>query len=206
MLRLIDANLNRISEGLRLLEDVARFLLNDATLSEQLKSLRHDLLSEDRALQRKLLLARDSERDVGAFTPVPGELERQHLPAVVTANARRVQESLRVLEEVAKLPDQSLDSARFKKARFDLYEVERKLTADLLRRDKRERVTGLYVILDQEVLGERDQGEVAPQAMSGGARTIQLRDKHRERKDILATALKLKDVCSQFGALLIIND
>jgi thiamine-phosphate pyrophosphorylase len=206
MLRLIDANLNRISEGLRILEDVARFLLNDAALSEQLKSLRHDLLGEDWTLQRTLLLARDSAQDVGAFAPVPSELERQDLPAIVIANARRAQESLRVLEEFAKLPDQPLDSAQFKKARFDLYEVERKLTADLLRRDKRERVTGLYVILDQEVLGERDQGEVAHQAMSGGAKAIQLRDKHRERRDVLATALKLKEVCSQFGALLIIND
>ncbi|MFQ5925353.1 MAG: thiamine phosphate synthase, partial [Dehalococcoidia bacterium] len=47
MLRLIDANLNRISEGLRLLEDVARFLVNDAALSEQLKSLRHELAGDD---------------------------------------------------------------------------------------------------------------------------------------------------------------
>jgi thiamine-phosphate pyrophosphorylase len=206
MLRLIDANLNRISEGLRLLEDVARFLLNDATLSEQLKSLRHNLLSEDWALQRKLLLARDSERDVGAFTPVPGELEREDLPAIVTANARRAQESLRVLEEFAKLPDQSLDSARFKKARFDLYEIERKLTADLLRQHKRERIAGLYVILDHAALGERDEAQVAHQAIKGGAKVIQLRDKQRKTGEILATAMKLRKVCSQFGALLIIND
>ena len=206
MLRLIDANLNRISEGLRLLEDVARFLLNNANLSEQLKSLRHELLGKNWALQGKLLMARDSTRDVGAFTQVPGELEREDLPAIVIANARRVQESLRVLEEFAKLPDQTLDSARFKKARFDLYEIERKLTAALLRRDKRERIAGLYLILDHEALGERDEVEIAHQAIRGGAKVIQLRDKHRERGEILATAMKLREVCSQSGALFIVND
>jgi thiamine-phosphate pyrophosphorylase len=206
MLRLIDANLNRISEGLRILEDVARFLLNDASLSEQLKSLRHDLLGEDWPLQRKLLLARDSVRDVGAFAQVPGELEREDLPAIVIANARRVQESLRVLEEFAKLPNQPLDSARFKKARFDLYEIERKLTSDLLRQGKRERIAGLYLIIDHEALGERDEAEVARQAIRGGAKVIQLRDKQRDRGEVLATAIKLREVCSQFGVLLIVND
>ncbi len=80
MLRLIDVNLNRISEGLRILEDVARFLLNDANISEQLKSLRHDLLGEDWPLQRKLLLARDSVRDVGAFAQVPASLSEKTFP------------------------------------------------------------------------------------------------------------------------------
>ena len=36
-LRIIDANLNRIGEGLRLLEDLARLLLNDVSLTQQLK-------------------------------------------------------------------------------------------------------------------------------------------------------------------------
>jgi len=206
MLRLIDANLNRISEGLRILEDVARFLLNDANLSEQLKSLRHDLLGEDWALQRKLLLARDSVRDVGAFAQVPGELEREDLPAIVIANARRVQEALRVLEEFAKLPNQPLNSARFKKARFALYEIERKLTSDLLRQNKRERIVGLYLIIDHEALGERDEADVASQALRGGAKVIQLRDKQRDRGEVLATAIKLREVCSRFGVLLIVND
>ena len=41
-LRIIDANLNRMGEGLRVLEDAARFLLNNAVLSEELKTLRHE--------------------------------------------------------------------------------------------------------------------------------------------------------------------
>ena len=89
MPRLIDANLNRISEGLRLLEDVVCFLLTDATLSEQLKPLRHDLPRGDLTLKnRNLIMTRDSARDVGAFTPIPNELERGGLPAIVLANGQ----------------------------------------------------------------------------------------------------------------------
>ena len=66
MLRILDANLNRLGEGLRLLEDISRFTLNDADLSEQLKTLRHDLLPRERQLHEKLLSARRSEEDVGA--------------------------------------------------------------------------------------------------------------------------------------------
>jgi thiamine-phosphate pyrophosphorylase len=202
MLRLIDANLNRISEGLRLLEDVARFILNDARISAELKSLRHELLGEDTSLQKELLSARDSAGDVAAFAEE--ETRRDDLPTILIANARRVQESLRVVEEFAKLPDIALDPEKFKKARFALYELERKLTARLLRHEKR--IAGLYVIIDPEVLGGRSEADVCHQAIRGGAKAIQLRDKHRGKEEILAAAKRLKEVCTQYDVLFIVND
>ncbi|MGB2853953.1 MAG: thiamine phosphate synthase [Dehalococcoidia bacterium] len=204
MLRLIDANLNRMSEGLRTLEDVARFLLDDATLTAKLKSLRHGLAVEDASLKRNLLSARDSADDVGAFAEADSEAQRQDLPSIVTANARRVEESLRVLEEFAKLPEIMLESARFKQARFALYEIERELTAKILRRQKR--IAGLYVIIDTEALRGRDQVEVAQQAISGGAKAIQLRDKNRNKGEILSKARELKALCVQSDVLFIVND
>jgi thiamine-phosphate pyrophosphorylase len=202
MLRLIDANLNRISEGLRLLEDVARFILNDAQVSAELKSLRHELLGEDISLQKELLSARDSAGDVAAFAEE--ETRRDDIPTILIANARRVQESLRVVEEFAKLPDTALDPVKFKQARFALYELERKLTAKLLRHEKR--IAGLYVIIDPEALGGRSEGEVCRQAIRGGAKVIQLRDKYRGKVEILATAKQLKEVCTQSDVLFIVND
>lgn len=204
MLRLIDANLNRMSEGLRTLEDVARFLLDDATLTAKLKSLRHGLAVEDASLKRNLLSARDSADDVGAFAEADSEAQRQDLPSIVTANARRVEESLRVLEEFAKLPEIMLESARFKQARFALYEIERELTAKILRRQKR--IAGLYVIIDTEALRGRDEVEVAQQAISGGAKAIQLRDKNRNKGEILSKARELKALCVQSDVLFIVND
>jgi thiamine-phosphate pyrophosphorylase len=128
-LRIIDANLNRTGEGLRLLEDIARLLLNDANLTRQLKVMRHEVLRSDWSFQRQLLQARNSEGDVGMDIEPPGDDKARELAVTVMANARRVQESLRVLEELAKIPDASpkLDSERFKQARFNLYAIEQAL-------------------------------------------------------------------------------
>lgn len=206
MLRLIDANLNRISEGLRLLEDVARFILNDASLSTALKSMRHEILGQYFSLQKELLSARDSAEDVAAFAEE--EMRRADIPAIVTANARRVAESLRVLEEFYKLPQTytslDLDPERFKKARFALYELERALTGKVLRHEKS--IAGLYVIIDPEALGEKDAVEVCRQAIRGGSKAIQLRDKKRSKEKVLAGAQKLKEVCAEYDVPFIIND
>ncbi len=204
MRRLIDANLNRMNEGLRVLEDIARFLLDDATLSARLKSLRHQLAIDDISLKRDLLSARDSAQDVGAFAEAEGEAQRQDIPAIISANAKRAEESLRVLEEFAKLPDSVLESARFKEARFALYQIERELTARVLRREKR--VSGLYLILDIDLLGDRDVLDVAEKAIKGGAKVVQLRDKRRPKGQVLSTARQLKALCARLNVLFIVND
>jgi len=147
-LRIIDANINRASEGVRLLEDVARFILNDAGLSQQFKAIRHDLAEETKLLGLKLLSQRDSGHDVGHPHPIPlpsrergMDMEassQQDLPGVITANAKRVEESLRVIEELAKLPEITpmLDSGKFEQLRFTLYTSEQRLTSRILRQDK----------------------------------------------------------------------
>lgn len=134
-LRIIDANLNRIGEGLRVLEDLARLLLDDVDLTQRLKTMRHELIRNELPLHQRLLQARDSSGDVGADMEVPGEKPQKELPAVAIANARRVQEALRVIEELSKLPGSSLDANKFKQARFELYDIERALVSRLLNKD-----------------------------------------------------------------------
>ncbi|RLC94714.1 MAG: thiamine phosphate synthase [Chloroflexi bacterium] len=208
MLRLIDANLDRLGEGLRVIEDVARFLLDDAALSRQLKTLRHRLQKIVHPLEPGLLAARNVKGDVGAPFRPRAEAKHRDLPALVTANARRVQESLRVLEEFARLPHNPLPAtpADLARARFQVYELEQTLVARLLRRDKASRLTGLYVVLDTAALAGRDPVLVAAQAIRGGATTIQLRDKAHARGEIVNLARKLRVVCGEGGALFIVND
>ena len=131
VLRIVDVNLNRLGEGLRFLEEVARFILDDTNLTQQLKNLRHDLVRTDIELDRRLLEARDSEEDVGVDLEVPGETKEKGLPRMLVANSRRAQESLRVLEEMAKLPSIDLDSDKYKHARFALYTIEKELLAKM---------------------------------------------------------------------------
>jgi len=207
-LRIIDANLNRTNEGLRLLEDIARLLLNDTTLTQQLKTMRHELRGGDSLLDQQLLQSRNSESDIGIDMEVPGEGKERELPKVVLANAKRVQESLRTLEELAKVPGtaQKLDPEKFKQARFNLYTIEQKLMSRLLRQDKLKHVSGLYVIIDTQALKGRRHSEVASQAICGGARIIQLRDTVQTRKKVLLVAQELKDLCTKHDVLFIIND
>jgi thiamine-phosphate pyrophosphorylase len=213
LLRIIDANINRLSEGLRVLEDVARFLLNDVDLSRQLKALRHDLAQETKSLRVGLLSQRNSEHDVGHHYSKDKGLNTEatslrSLLDLVTANAKRVEESLRVVEELAKLPDMKpiLNSARFEQTRFTLYKLERDLISRITRRDKIERMAGLYVILDRQFLAGRDELDTAGQIIQGGARVIQLRDKQSEKRELLLIAQRLKELCSQANVLFIIND
>ena len=206
--RIIDASMNRVGEGLRLLEDVARLLLGEAGITEQLKVMRHELVRVDNSLQQKLLESRDSAGDVGIDVEVAGEEKQRDLPIIVVANARRVQEALRTLEELAKLPEiaSSLDSEKFKHARFQLYTIEQDLFGRLLRQDKAGRVRGLYVILDTTSLAGRSHVEVAGQVIRGGATVIQLRDKTMPKDELLALARKLVSLCRENGVLFIMND
>jgi thiamine-phosphate pyrophosphorylase len=207
-LRIIDANLNRAGEGLHLLEDVARLMLNDANLTQQLKTIRHEILRGDRSFNQQLVQSRDSEGDVGVEIEVPGEAKEKELPIMVVANARRVQEALRILEELSKIPGAApkLDGEKFKQARFDLYAIERELLSRLLRQDKTERLSGLYAIIDSESLGGRRHVEVAEQLIRGGAKIIQFRDKFRSKGELLTIAQQLKKLCAEHSVLFIMND
>jgi len=114
-------------------------LLDDAGLTEELKTLRHDLIRGDISFQAKLLQSRDSAGDVGIDIEVSGEEKGKELPILLVANARRVQESLRVLEELGKLPGlpAEFESEKFKHARFTLYIIEQKLMSRLLEQEKK---------------------------------------------------------------------
>ncbi len=214
-LRIVDANLNRASEGLRLLEDIARFILDDSTLSRQFKNLRHDLAEKTKSLGMKLLSHRDAEHDVGATLTLPSPFEgkglgesQRDLLRVITANAKRAEESLRTIEELAKLPQLSpmLNSAKFEQLRFTLYTLEQRLTSRVLRQDKIKQLAGLYVILDRQTLAGRNELEIAEQVIQGGVKVIQLRDKQSSKAELLPIAQKIKTLCGKSGALLIIND
>jgi thiamine-phosphate pyrophosphorylase len=124
--RIIDANANRAREGLRAVEEYLRLARNDASLTAQLKKLRHqitDVIAEMN-MDDRLIQARGSDSDVGATAPAGAEAARTDIEHVVIANLRRSQEALRVLEEYGKLLSTEAASA-FKKLRFESYTLEK---------------------------------------------------------------------------------
>lgn len=125
--RTLDANINRASEGLRLLEDVVRFTLNDPGLCRQLRSIRHHLSQASAPWQSELLSSRDSKGDIGRGEDFEEDPKRRDILALVRSNSKRVQEALRTLEELAKLPGVGgiFDWAKLKELRFSAYELEK---------------------------------------------------------------------------------
>ncbi len=204
--RIIDANLNRSSEALSVLEDIARFVLDDAATSQQLNAMRRKLAQSAWSLGIELLSQRDREHDIGGDTGVASE--RHNIADVIRINAKMVQESLRVIEELTKLSDISatLDSGEFEEARVALYSIERRLVSKILREEKKKQLTGLYVVLDTQALAGRDEVQVAGEIIQGGAKAIQLRDKQRSKGRLLSIAKKLQELCADSGVLFIIND
>ncbi|MDD5439642.1 MAG: hypothetical protein PHS37_05605, partial [Candidatus Omnitrophica bacterium] len=125
-LRIVDANLNRAGEGLRVAEDIVRFYLNDRKLQASFKALRHDLKRLNKAITARfhVILSRNSRGDVGRET-TQGERFRKNFGDVLLANTGRVKESLRCLEEMTKLLDPAWAEG-FKRMRFRLYDTEKK--------------------------------------------------------------------------------
>jgi len=122
-LRLIDANLNRLKEGIRVVEDIFRYYYNDKEISLKLKSLRH-LCRTDNYLE--VLSTRDVNNDV-LRESIKSEQNRNDLKSILIANFKRAQESARVLEEITKLSSIK-DSENFKYIRYELYNLETVLT------------------------------------------------------------------------------
>ncbi len=125
--RVLDANLNRLREGLRVLEEYYRFGLEDSDTSKKLKCLRHSVRSiEERVSREELLAGRDSDADPFRTGSEARELERTGITELLTANCRRAEESARVLEEYLKLVQDEPLSEIAKEIRFQLYSIEKK--------------------------------------------------------------------------------
>ncbi|ABV68482.1 conserved hypothetical protein [Aliarcobacter butzleri RM4018] len=122
-LRLIDANLNRLREGIRVVEDIFRYVYNNKEVATKLKNLRHLARTEN---YYELLETRDVKNDV-LRESIKSEQNRDNLNSILIANFKRAQESARVLEEFIKLTSIK-DSENFKYIRYELYNLEIVLT------------------------------------------------------------------------------
>ena len=122
-LRLIDANLNRLREGIRVVEDIFRYIYDDKQTALKLKELRHLSRLENYI---ELLETRDIKNDV-LRSSIKSEQNREDLYSILIANFKRAQESARVLEEFTKLISIK-DSENFKYIRYELYNLEIVLT------------------------------------------------------------------------------
>lgn len=204
LVRLIDACENRAREGMRVLEDYARFALDDRHLTEQFKRLRHDLVAALANIGRlDRLASRETQADVGTTISTAGELRRDDVTGVLAANSKRVQESLRSLEEYGKLFDPAA-AASIEQLRYRSYTLERAIE---ITRSSRTTLAGtrLYVLIDgRDSLGEFEA--LAGSLIAAGVHVLQLRDKTLSDRDLLQRARRLRALTRDNSTLFIMND
>jgi thiamine-phosphate pyrophosphorylase len=201
--RLLDANANRAREALRVMEDYARFVLEDQELSLAIKSLRHELSTALGPISGDFLIHRDTPADVGTQNKVPEELTRTGMAEVVTAAGKRLGEALRTMEEFSKIAAPAV-AAKIEAIRYASYDVEQRL-ARTLRPSNRFQSVRLYVLLTESCC-RLPWLEAARAAIAGGADCIQLREKTIESGELLKRAKALVAECRRGNVLCIIND
>ena len=203
-LRIIDAAANRGGEGLRVIEDYLRFALDDRHLTGACKKIRHELTETLAVFPNALRhAARDTRADVGTGVSLPAEQDRGGVADVLEANFKRVLQSLRSLEEYAKIQSPET-AAALEQLRYRVYTLER---AAGITRASLERLAEarLYVLVDGRE-SQRDFVELAKSLIAAGASMIQLRDKRLGDRELLARARVLGDLTKRASTLFIVND
>ena len=202
--RILDASANRAREGLRVVEDYARFVLDDPGLTRRLKEVRHRLAEALRGFDPDLLIgARDTREDVGTHIMTPSEQVRENPRAVLSANFKRIAEALRTLEEYGKLVDVWL-SGRFEVLRYDVYTLE-KLTLTAVHACRALGEAKLMVLVGGlPTLG--DLIWIVGEALAGGADIIELREKNLADRELLSRAREVRILTAQAKARFILND
>ena len=202
--RILDASANRAREGLRVVEDYVRFVLDDPGLTRRLKEARHRLAEALRGFDTDLLIgSRDTREDVGTHIMTHSEQVRENPRAVLSANFKRTAEALRSLEEYGKLVDVWL-AGRFEILRYDVYTLE-KLTLTAVHAHRPLGGATLMVLVGGlPTLG--DLTWVVGEALAGGADIIQLREKNLPDRELLSRAREVRILTAQAKARFILND
>jgi len=184
--RLCDAAANRAAEAIRVLEDVARFVLDDGHLTGLAKSLRHDLAAvlAGPAFSGRMA-CRNTPGDVGTTLVADAALERRDAGDLVTANAARATQALRSLQEVALLLAPA-EAARFEQLRYRLYTLAQ-AAGGAARAGERLAGVTLCVLVDGRG-GKAECGRLVERLIDAGVRMIQLRDKRLTTAELVERA------------------
>lgn len=182
--QVIDANINRVSEGLRVIEDYVRFIARKKLLTDQLAILRKQINTTEKDYVPHLLI-RSTGHDMRA-----GEIPamRKDTASLLKANFKRVEEGLRVLEEYT-------GNSFYNKARYVVYDLEKEILLGALKKNIR---PGVYLISDDIKILEK--------GITWKVSCLQLRDKVSSKKIVLEKALVIQKKAKKANIPFIVND
>lgn len=205
VIRVLDANANRAREALRVMEDAARFILDNVELSGQIKQLRHDLAE---ALSKLGAIDgwRDTPGDVGTTITTEREMDRAGVADVAAAAGKRLSEALRALEEFGKTlePAAGRFAPAIEQLRYRGYALEQQLNTALGSGAVKQ--WKLCVLISESLCPAGDWRRVARAVAEGGADCIQLREKDLDAGELLNRTRELVSLCRPKGVAVIVND
>ena len=207
--RHIDVCLNRISEGLRVVDEIVRFHLEDEDVLKELKEIRHSVRSFFSIPENLLLNARDSVNDPGFNFTTKTEESRSNITSIARASFKRIIESLRILEEYSKLDEiKKMTITNFEKLRQIMYTKEKNI---LLSLEKKKNLA----ILKQKIYPiTPDYGDTVEgneklfhycKEISKVSKYIQLRLKNRSKRKMIKIIQTIKSITDN-KLNIIIND
>lgn len=202
--RVLDANGNRAAEGLRVLEEVARFVREDSRNAAVLKELRHHLATILATLDRQQrLAARSTEHDVGTRLTSQHERTRADISSLVSAEASRIGEALRALEEFSKLIDPAI-SSQFKQLRYQAYDQLARIELAWTRHVWLSQMR-LCVLVDCALPLEQFNSYIGELAKAG-LPCLQIRDKKLEGRELVRYTRSAVETVTPLGCHVIVND
>ncbi len=201
--RVLDANANRAREAMRVLEDAARFGLDDPAASAQLKRMRHGIQEALAKLPRgRLAGTRDVEGDVGRTISTPGEARRSGWGDVVAAAGSRLTEALRSIEELLKI--EAIEAAQAVEAfRYEAYELAPRLERAIRAGERRQWRLCLLLSVDR---CRHPWEHTLTEAIGGGVDCVQVREKSMADRSLLEHTRRVISLARPHGVAVVVND
>ncbi|MBO8244263.1 thiamine phosphate synthase [Prochlorococcus marinus XMU1411] len=198
--QIIDANLDRAREGLRVIEDWSRFGLGDEKYVKRIKNFRQILGKNHLEIYKK---SRNSIDDKCKGLTHKEQINRKTPQQIISSNAGRVQEALRVIEEFSRVHNNNLSKIA-SEIRYEIYTLEIELLSLSKCKNYKKilKENNLYVITDQK----ENLLEIVEHLLIAGVKIIQHRFKKGTDKDHLKEAIQIKNLCKRYNSLFIIND
>ncbi len=203
--RIIDANINRASEGARVIEDITRFYYGNSDISEELKKLRHNVREILKENNSALLANRDPDNDCGfAISQKEISDKAEDHNEIILKNFKRLQEALRAIEENLKNAGYGTLAKSYEKRRFESYGIEKKLFFLIKKKDVLN--TDIYAITGEKFSLGRVNIEIVSELIDAGVKIIQYREKEKDMIEKYKECIKIREITKDADVCFIVND
>jgi thiamine-phosphate pyrophosphorylase len=207
-IRTLDANLNRVSEGIRVIEDLFRFRYENSAMTESLRHIRHRVRNTSRMLTPLLLNNRQADFDPGVAISMKSKIDqRSHHNDMLHANFKRVQEGLRTIEEALKAMKKYEIAKQYEQIRFQTYTIEKQCY--LAASGKNNEIfpsTDIYCLTAESLSCGRSNIKVVKEMIQAGIKIIQYREKEKPFGEKYRECIKIREMTQANDVTFIVND